>query len=136
LADGQYIDIKKRLNHGETEDMHARWAPFVVAGGAPQLNRREVRDAKVLAYLLGWSLTDEGKPVAFSPDLPDAQRSATLGNLSPERFNEIHDAIEAHEEAMAAERAALKKTNGGPPAADPMSPLPSTVGGPSTASVN
>lgn len=136
LADGKFIDVKKRLNHGETEDMHARWAPVAVAGEALQLNRREVRDAMVLAYLLGWSLTNDGKPVAYSPDMPEAQRSATIGNLSPERFNNIFKVIEAHEEAMDVERAALKKTNGGPPVADPTLPLPSTVGGPSPASVN
>jgi hypothetical protein len=56
LSGGHYIDIKKRLNHGETEDMYARWAPFVVPGQPANLNRREVRTAKVLTYLLGWSL--------------------------------------------------------------------------------
>jgi hypothetical protein len=44
ISGGDYIDIKKRLNHGETEDMYARWAPFVVPGEAAQLNRREDTD--------------------------------------------------------------------------------------------
>jgi hypothetical protein len=56
LSGGHYIDIKKRLNHGEREDMYARIAPYVVPGEPVQMNRREVRTAYVLTYLLGWSL--------------------------------------------------------------------------------
>lgn len=136
ISDGDYIDIKKRLNHGETEEMYARWAPFVVPGEKAHLNRREVRTAKVLMYLLGWSLTNDGTPVPMSPDVPEAARLATLNNLDPDSFDEIHTAIATHEVAMEAERAALKKTNGGRPVADPIVPLPSGVDAPSSKSVN
>src|SRR6188474_1252203 len=85
LSGGAFVDIKKRLNQGETDDMHARWAPFVVPGElSPQLNRREVRVSKVAAYLLGWSLTNNGAPVAMTPDMSEADRLATIRSLDPE----------------------------------------------------
>src|SRR3954464_12266481 len=97
LSGGHYIDIKKRLNHGEREDMYARIAPYVVPGEPAHMNRREVRTAKVLTYLVGWSLTDEGMPVPMSAVLSEADRLDTIRSLDPDRFDEIHGAIEAHE---------------------------------------
>lgn len=111
LHDGQYIDIKTRLNHGETEDMYARWAPYVTVGDQ-QLDRREVRTAKVLAYLLGWSLTDEGVPVPMSQGLPYIGRMDVIRSLDPDRFDEIHKAIEAYENEYAAKKKALAGANG------------------------
>lgn len=136
LSDGDYIDIKKRLNHGETEEMYARWAPFVTPGQPAQLNRREVRTAKVILYLLGWSLTNNGAPVPMSPDIPEATRLATLRNLDPDAFDEIHRAIETHEAAMTAERAAAKNGQGGETGSAAISPSPSAAAGPSETSVN
>lgn len=138
LADGQSIDIKKRLNHGEQEDMFARWSPFIEADGQPaRLERRAVRDSKVLAYLVGWSLTQNGgTPVPMSPALSDADRLATLANLDPDRFDEIHRAIETHETQQRALREAQKKILGGTPAAEAISALPSGADGASSGSVN
>ena len=138
LSGGHYIDVKKRLNHGETEDMYARWAPYVVQGETQaRLNRREVRTAKVDAYLLGWSLVnDQGQPVAMSPDMPAADRAATIRSLDPDRFDEIHEAIEAHERATAIERAAQKKILDGKPPDAPTSASRSAAAGASTGFVN
>lgn len=129
LADGNFIDIKKRLNHGEQEDMYARMEPYVTPGEPMRLDRREVRRAKVLAYLLGWSLTDAaGTPVAVSTD--------AVKSLAVEMFTEIYAAIETHEEAIATERETLKKTLNGPPAAASISNSGSVAGGPLPSSVN
>lgn len=137
ISGGHFIDIKKRLNHGETEDLYARWSPFVVAGEREaQLSRREVRTAKVEAYLLGWSLTSNGKPVPMTPDMSDADRAATIRSLDPARFTEIHEAIEAHEAAMDKERAAQKKILDGSPHAEATLPSPSDAAGASSGSVN
>lgn len=133
LSDGQHIDIKKRLNHGETEDMYARWAPFVVPGEHAQLDRREVRTAKVLAYLLGWSLTDDdGGPVEMSPALCYQDRLDTIRSLDPDRFDEIHKAIETHETDLAAK----KKTLSGASASPAISPLLDGAAGATSGSVN
>jgi hypothetical protein len=126
LSGGQYVDIKRRLNHGETEDMFARMAPH--AGGP--VNRREVRTAKILAYLIGWSLMRDGVPVPMSPELPESSRLDTIRSLDPDRAMEIHQAIEAHEQQMDAAREEQKKILSGPPAAAATSPSPSAPDGP------
>lgn len=131
LADGQFVDIKKRLNVGEREDMFARMSPH---GGV--INRREVRTAKVLTYLLGWSLTNGETPVLMSPDLPEQTRLDTIRSLDPDRFDEIYDAIDAYETAEDAARAAQKKTRASTRAGDPILPSPSAVTGASSGSVN
>jgi hypothetical protein len=137
ISGGHYIDIKKRLNHGEREDMYARIAPYVVPGELPQMNRREVRTAKVLTYLLGWSLVDdEGTPVAFSPVLSETDRLDTIRSLDPDRFDEIHIAIEKHEEAYEKELAKKKKSQATASASPATSPSPVAVAGPITTSVN
>lgn len=134
LSDGEFIDVKKRLTHGEREDMFARISP-----NAFKVERREVRTAKVVAYLVGWSLTDgerpgEGQPVPMSPDLPESTRIDTIRSLDPDTFLEIHDAIDAHEDRMAEERAEAKKKRTGMPSSDPISPSRFAVVGASTKS--
>lgn len=126
LSGGAYVDITKRLTHGQTEDMFARMAP-----DAKTLIRREVRTAKILAYLIGWSLTIDGTPVPMSPGLPEQQRLDTIRSLDPDRAVEIYDAIEAHEA-----REAKKKLLSVAPVADASLPSPSVAAGTSSGSVN
>lgn len=105
-GDGRWIDVKHRLTHGEREDMFARMR-------GPNGEWNHVRTVKVTTYLLGWSLVDlEGKPVPMGPTVPDDERLSTLRNLDPDAFDEINDAIEAHEKAVQAARDAQKKTAG------------------------
>lgn len=128
LSDGKFIDIRKRLTHGETEDMYTRMSPH-----ADVLNRREVRTAKILAYLIGWSLTDDdGTPVPMTPTLPEHERIDTIRSLDPDRAVEIHQAIEAHEEAIDKARATQKKILSGSPNGGATSISPSGVTGASS----
>lgn len=131
LHDGKFVDIQKVLNHGDTEDLHARIWPS--SGGG--MDRRMVRTARILAYLLGWSLTKidaETKlevPVPYSLELPEQTRLDTIRALNHERAVEIYEAIDAHEAAMAKDRDAKKKIRAGAPVSDPTSPSPSAVDG-------
>lgn len=136
VSDGEFIEIKRRLNHGESEDMYARMAPFIDTDGHLQVNRREVRTAKVLTYLLGWTLTNNGKPVPMSTDLTETARLDTIRSLDPDRFNEIHQAIEAHETAVVMERAAEKKDRDGAKPSSVISPSPVIVTGDMSGSVS
>lgn len=119
LADGQFVDIRQRLTHGETDDMYDVIYPHGL------MNRRVVRTAKIDAYLLGWSLTKKGVPVPMSPDLDAQTRLDTIRSLDPTRALEIYQAIEAHETAMDAK----KKIPPGAPAAGAISPSPSGAAG-------
>lgn len=128
LLGGKHIDVKQRLTHGETEDMYARIYQFGVT------NRREVRTAKIVAYLVGWSLLRSGQPVPYAPDLPEQERIDTVRSLDPDRAREIYEAIETHEAAMVAAREAQKKILSGSTAASEFSASPSGPAGPSPSS--
>jgi hypothetical protein len=130
LSGGKFVDIRKRLTHGEAEDMFACMSPH-----GERLNRRDVRTAKIDAYLLTWNLTKRGEPVPMSPQLPGNERLDTIRAMNADRAVEIHTAIEAHEAAMTEERDALKKTLAGLPAGNATSPLPSDPAFASTPSV-
>ena len=132
LRGGHFVDIRRRLNHGETEDMFALIAPHGL------MDRKVVRTAKIEAYLLSWSLTNKGVPVPMSPELPPKVRLDTIRSLSHDRAIEIFEAIEAHEARMDAAREAQKKTSAGVPPAGATSPLLSAPDGGSIsdASVN
>src|SRR5215471_11033162 len=114
LSDGDFIDIKKSLTHGEREDMLAAIAPTIIIGERRRLDARNVRTAKVLTYLVGWSLLDDGQPVPYSLDLPEDFRRDTLRQLDPSTFDEIHRAIEQHEAADDAERTGKKTVTASP----------------------
>jgi hypothetical protein len=137
LSDGRYIDVKRRLNAGEQQDMFAAMAPFLTAGEKPQLKTQAVMTAKILAYLLGWSLTDDGAPIPMSPDLPELTRLSTIRSLDPEDFREIREAIDVHETVVEAEVAQAKNGQAGVSASSKTLSSPDgLVDGNSTGSVN
>jgi len=106
LEGEQWIDVKRALNVGEVQAMFRRIYPTAKAGEKLDVDLTQVGSAKVLAYLVGWSLVDPGgKPVAVS--------EAALNRLSPEKFALIREAIEAHDEAAEAQRAEEKNGQAG-----------------------
>ncbi len=111
ISGGDFIDVKERLTHGEREDFFATIAPFDNSG-LSKVDRHLLRTTRVLTYLLGWSLTLDGVPVPYSLELPESERASTLRGLDPDTFDEIHKALEAHIEAMDAEREARKNAHG------------------------
>ena len=127
---GDYIDVKRRLNTGERQEMLAKMTPYVTPGELVRMESRQVLTAKVVAYLLGWSLADDdGTPVPYSPNLSEAHRLATINSLDPDTFREIKDAIDAHEDAEDAAREKEKNGRSGENVSAPNSPSPSTTVG-------
>jgi len=128
ISDGDTLVVRARLTAGERRAAFARmWAAGV--DGARVVDPLQVGLAKITAYLLDWSLTDDaGRTVAIR-ELAIVDLERVLNQLSPESFEEIADAIEAHEQAMTAEREAQKKTSSGPPASAPISSSPFTAAG-------
>ena len=113
ISDGDFLDVKKRLNYGEHDDYLARLAPHQVPGEPVQMNTKNLRTSKVIAYLLGWSLTQKGKPIPYSIDMPEQARVDVVNSLDRESFKEIYDAIDTHEDKSNAEAAAAKNGKGG-----------------------
>jgi len=101
LSDGQWIDVKRDLSIGEQEEMFAGLYRATERGrlrAEPVLVQR----AKVLAYVVAWSLTDQqGAPVPVSVD--------AYKNLYSAEAREIIEAIETHEDQRDRERTEEKK---------------------------
>lgn len=131
LSDGQFINVKKQLNHGERDDMLAEMSIDGALGEPTRLDRRNFRTVKVMAYLLGWSLMHNGKPEPYAPEMPPHERRDVLRSLSPERFDEIHKAILAHEDGATA-----KKPQDGATESPVISPSRSDAAGVTEMSVN
>lgn len=112
ISDGDWLLVKKRLSAGE---QRATLARLYVENpdGRYHSNPLQTGIATITAFLLDWSLTDEdGKPVVIR-GLSVDDLVAVLDALDLESFAEIKDAINEHENAMIAERAAEKKTRSG-----------------------
>lgn len=106
LPEGQWIEIKKRLNVGEQRELFRRVYPAATAGEKLRLDIAEVGFAKVLAYVLAWSLTDDqGKAVPIS--------ESALNTLGPDKFAYIREAVEAHEDQQDRARDAEKNALAG-----------------------
>jgi hypothetical protein len=127
-ADADWIEVKRRLNTGETRALFER---TYVRGpdGKLTVNLAQQGIAKVTAYLLDWSILGlDGKVIPIAGKSIAAVTSA-LDSIDPESFHEIREAIDAHEEAMQAEREQVRSFRAGGTGAPTISPLPSVVTG-------
>lgn len=132
ISNGDWLLVKKRLNSGENKRMIKRGT--VNTANGPEVDRLEAGTAKVLAYLLDWSLKDPAGQVIpiFGPGAIPLE--AAIDSIDPESYTEILRAIEAHETAMQAERAAQKKILPGETTSSPPSTSPSPAASPTTGS--
>lgn len=104
LSDGEWIDVKAQLNHGEAQGVLER---CYEAGADGELRQKPFRivQATITAYLIDWSASDlpiRGEPVSVIEQ--------ALNTISQERFKEIQQAIDAHSEAVDRERQEKKTT--------------------------
>jgi hypothetical protein len=132
LSGGDTITVRKRLTAGEARARTERWTEQVddpETGGVklvPRLTRAGL--ATITAYLLDWTLTDDAGHLVELRGIAQADLETIVDNLDGDAFAEIRLAIEAHEDAMRAEREAQKKTDG-PSASSPTSASPAVVAG-------
>lgn len=136
LTDGEYILVKERLSAGEEQDMFAEMVLDMTAGEKVHLDPKLVQTAKVLAYLVGWSLTDDGQPVPMAPTMSIADRRSTLRSVDGETFREIRVAIDAHEAAVEQARADRKNGPGSESESSKTSPSPDAAIGGTSGLVN
>jgi hypothetical protein len=137
LTEGDWILVKTRLTAGERR---AAWSRMVIyaSDGTRSINPHMVGLSTILAYLVDWNVTDPTGRVAPLHTLdgqdPIGLATAALDQLDPESFDEILQAIKAHELAMIAEREAEKKTRHGDPPSSATSRSPVTITGRMTTS--
>lgn len=128
LSNGDWVEVKRRLNAGENRRVVARsqFAPVVFTL------------YEVVMYLLDWSLVDAvGKKLPIKPvddDGVSKETEASLDSIDPDDYNEIFLAIEKHKKEQKARRDQEKKHQGGAQSASVTSTSPAGVDGHSTTS--
>lgn len=100
LDGGDWIEVKKELSVGE--ERQYRTAGFKRTNALSKeidVDWSAMALARVEAYLVGWSATDDkGKPVPVS--------ARAIAGLSVEDFEAIDAAVQKHQESMAQEKKA------------------------------
>jgi hypothetical protein len=114
LANGDHLIVRARLTAGEQREQFARM--YTQGPTGVQRNLLMLGVGQVVAYLLDWNLRDDAGQLVPIRDLSAADLHQVLNQLAPEDFDEIQQAIEAHEKAMVAEREDQKKILTGGPA--------------------
>ena len=134
ISDGDWLLLKKRLNHGEQQEAFAR--KYTTDGVGSRVNLRLVGMDRVLAFLVDWSLVGLDEQVIDIRGKSSEEVEAALNSIDPESFNEIKRAVEAHERAMDAEREAAKNGKAGEIEHAAISPSLSAAVGASSGSAN
>lgn len=95
LSDGDWIEVKRRLNVGERRGIISSAAKGGVSsdGQRVHIDANEMAFARVATWLLDWSFVGlDDKPMKLS--------LSAIRNLDPDTFGEIETALDAHEEAQ------------------------------------
>jgi len=134
ISNGDWLLLKKRLNHGEQQEAFAR--KYTSDGIGSRVNLRLVGMDRVLAFLVDWSLVGLDEQVIDIRGKSADEIEAALNSIDPDSFTEIKRAVEAHERAMDAERVASKNGKDGEIGSAAISPSLSAVAGVSSGSEN
>jgi hypothetical protein len=115
LEHGQWMDVKRELTYGETEEMYARMRKQFGPGEMPLLDPTRIGRSRMEAYIVAWSFTDpNGEPVPVS--------ESAFADLSPTVARAMREALEVHEEDVQREQAAEKNDRDGASVSSPTSP--------------
>lgn len=129
LSEGDFIDVKKRLNTGEYRGMLISQYREPNAGEPAIVNLEAMGFNKVVAYVVGWSFVDlDGNPLDFNAD--------TLRHVDPDVFAEVLAAVEKHEAASEKERAEKKTGKAGENGSSAILTSPSALVGATSGSTN
>lgn len=112
ISGGDSLTVKKHLNAGEMRSMYALMQK-VNDAGETHIDPIKVGLAKVLTYLVDWTIRDhDDLLIAIKGESHDMLLGA-LNSLDPEDYGEIVKVIDAHDDAMGLLRAAEKKASTG-----------------------
>jgi hypothetical protein len=121
LSDGDWVDVRNRLNHGEHTKMLERLY-VVTPEGETRRDPLKWADVIVTTYLLDWSLTDPAKGRLEIREQPLTKIQAALDLIDPDDFAEIREAIETHASNVAKAAAEKKRRRSGESASATTSP--------------
>ena len=109
ISGGQTITVRRRLNAGQQRALQSRMFPRA-EDGTRRVDAVAVGPARVLAYLIDWTVTGLDGDVTPILDEPAEVVSDILDALEPDVFGEIEDAIAAHIKRQEQLRAEEKKS--------------------------
>jgi hypothetical protein len=136
ISDGDWILVRKRLTHGETQEAFKRRYLSGVDGKL-HVDPIQIGHAQIIAYLVDWSLTTPDGDVIAIKGHPADYVEGALNSFDDETVAEILGAIRQHETEMADARATEKKTiPTGASGSSPTSISPASVAGGTSGSVN
>lgn len=126
LSDGKWVQVRKRLNAGETFDLFDRVAAFTNGNhDVTKVPPAKVGMAMITAYLLNWNLVDaHGDPIPILRATAD-EKETLVRILEFDRVVEIMNAITAHDAAVRQEKKLPKPASASPA----ISPSPDAVTG-------
>lgn len=126
LSDGDYLIVKATLNAGETRALFARMR---MADDPDRVDPLQVGIALAVGYLLDWSLTDaQGRLVSIREQPPEVVQAA-LDNLEYDDYQEVLEAVQAHDQKILDARAEKKTRRAGLTASDRISQSLAAVAG-------
>ena len=108
LADGDRLTVRKRLSAGQ---QRARLSTCYVTGpdGMARPDVFAMGRATILAFLVDWTLTDEGAAVPIR-GLSIDELGLVIDDLEGPEFADVREAIEGHERRENEARELEKKT--------------------------
>jgi hypothetical protein len=115
ISQGDSITVKKHLTAGEFRAFARATYAIDRAGTQVEANPIDIAIAKILTYLLDWTLTDHADRPLVIWQQPADVVTAALNAIDPECYAEILQAITAHETAMRALRLEKKTAPAGAP---------------------
>jgi hypothetical protein len=125
ISQGDTITVKKHLTTGEFRAFARATYTLDKAGTQVEANPIDIALAKILTYLLDWTVTDyAGQPLVIWRQ-PEATIIAALNLIDPECYAEILQAITTHDVAMRDVRTEKKTDPAGAPTPSSSSASPS-----------
>jgi hypothetical protein len=107
LSDGDWLDVKRELNAGETRNVQIRlMAGPIVAGEKLTYDPAKVGLTEALEYIVAWSFIDTTGKIAEISE-------ASLNLLDRDSLREVLAAVSAHDAEQEARREADRKNQSG-----------------------
>lgn len=108
LSGDYWIDVRERLNHGESEAL-SRSLYERDENGDMHYVPVKWNTAMVLTFLVDWNMTGDDGQVVPIRGVSREELAATIANLDEDDFIEIRDAVQTHVSALSAARAEKKR---------------------------
>ena len=92
LGGDYWVEVKEQLTVKESAEVQASLIKTVEASGRVEPNFDQLWKARIVAYIVDWNLSHNGKRIPFS--------RAAVDNMSKPAWDRLEQVVQAHIEAM------------------------------------